>query len=625
MSLGNKYNTCSSCNNTNKSKTYKSCSCSSPVVSAPTTPCAVAHETKYSLGVCLYVSCEAVANGDSSGFYLTFREDTTYKIPNNFAHVYFYHQSAGLIQVIGKLNQAYHVKLVDTSREGAVISPNDCIMVTVNVGDFNSNGSQRCVVGNFTVPSVGALESIYIFNGAGIPLGGTITFTVNGVAGSYVINSFVNASNNTYVYKVQNTGSGHTPGTIIDGGAIGNCSIPVEVITDINICSLATTSQLDSVIGCNNNAPSALIPTGEGDILVGTAGKKWELKKITNFDCCVVIDGCLKFSGPVCPSQTDSVVLRTTNIDCFEEAYNEAIAANQKLAMNINGFPVIVTNYVSGTRTATFSPAEDTNLPLTAFDAGTQICIGDCCSSCISEGNKITSVTTPSSGETSPLQGLGGTISVPAGDSYWLFGLDNTTSQTQQFLQLTAPYFASVGTFVQPQFSDPMVIRQKIENNSKYGCDQVVKLNYNYNNLYFEGLPSGAVVNWELASYATQSLTLGDDVTANPFSTVSTQSKVSGTLVGPSITDATLVNSSFGPGNSGQAKVFPFAAGEFSDTFVIEKCNAVLSVVWFFAKISSPLAANLRVSLAFRRILEFTHVTQTLMPNNKPQISNWKP
>lgn len=616
MGIGYKYNQGCGCGS---KKTASEC-CQRYVQPAPA-PCCESHNTVIQPSICFRPTADVVAV--EGGFYITFENDCSQQIPLNIREVFFYHASAGLLRITGKKNGSYFVELADAAKAGAVIAKGDCVMTAIIPDSMNPVNSSRCLLGQFVAPALDATQTIYLENGSSIPLGSTLTFVYNGEVGSYQVTAFISASGTTYAYQVQNVGNGHTPGTIIDAGPEGSCNIPVELITEFDFCSLAETNVADSIVSCVNGTPRSLVPTGENDTIVGKSDGSWGLARVNNLDCCVVIDGCLKFTGQTCPGNSDSVVLRDINIECFQEAINEALDQEQVLAMNINGFKVIVTAFNPTTFIATFEVAEDTNLttPLT-FDAGTQICLGDCCASCLI-GPGSTEVKDPLVGITSPLQSVNGNIDVPAGVSYWLLGLNNVVPQTIQLQQLTAPYFAAPGPNgpILPKFSDSLVFRQKICNNSKKGCYQFMMMQLNYL-LAFDPMPANMIVDWELAHYAAASDTL-DNGLPNPYRNIGTQQKVSDRLVGPSLQDPVLLNTSFGLGNPGDNKVFPFSSGDFRDLFTLIKCDCALSVIWLFVRIDSPGAQLLNFLLRIRRHMQFFDDRRVAMPLNQPQTNGW--
>jgi len=606
MSLGNK---------------YSSCGCQKPVQAAPA-PCCESHTTIVKTSICFNVA-EAVA-AVTGGFYLSFVNAECISIPLNVRDVFFYHAAAGRLRILGKIGLSYHVELVDDSNAGALISPEDCIVLDVAVDGESVNNFGRCLLGQFVAPAQNTNQTIYIENGSSIPLGSTITFVSNGDVGSYQVTAFISASGTTYAYQVQNVGNGHPAGTIISGGTPGQCLVPIELTTELDVCSLAETNVADTLVACVGGAPRAIVPVGKNSTIVGKEDGTWDQAQVTNLDCCVVIDACLKFTGQTCPGNSDSVVLRDIGLDCFEEAIADALAQEQVLAMNINGVKLVCTAYDSVTRIATFELAADSNLvtPLT-FDEGSQICLGDCCASCLI-GPGSTEVKDPISGITSPLQSISGTISVPAGLSYWLLGLNNSAPQTPQLLQLTAPWFAAPGPNgpVLPKFSDPMVFRQKICNNSDKGCYQFLMQQFNYQ-LAFDPMPAAMAVDWELAHYAANADILANGL-PNPYNNVATQQKASGRLQGPSDQDATLLSTSLGAGSPGDIKVFPNALGDFRDLLTLIKCDCVLSVVWLFVRINAPAPQSLNFLLRMRRHMQFFDDRRVAMPLNTVQANGWR-
>lgn len=603
------------------------CGCTSTVQTAPEA-CCESHEVKFLVGVCFRPTTDIVATEER--FYITFDDCQKDIVPINANEVFFYHTGPGLMRIVGYQENTYTVELVDGTRAGRVIKKDDCVLVHVDFGTGDASIlNSRCLTGNFTAPALNTTETMYIINGSGIPIGSIITFTHNGEQGSYQVNSFISASGTTYAFEVENTGDGHTPGTIITGDAA--CSIPLEILTEVDFCNLPNSNTADNLTACVNGSPRAVVPAGEGDILVGTADGKWELAKVGTVDCCVTYAGTLKFSGVGLYDFSDTVVLDSPVPQCFVDAYNEATAKDQVLPANIAGLSMIVTNYNSGNRQATFQLLEIPGSTL-EFSEGTQVCLGECCAACVdgiqSSDHKLTT-TAPGNINTAAVlsyKTAGGaqTIAYPAGTSYWLLGQNNTTGALLK-KQLDAAYFAapsSKGPKL-PKISDPLIIRQKICNSADNGCDQLAMVAFNYQ-LGFNVVPADMIIDWEIGHYAEPAATLEDGVTLNPGTNIATSAKVSGRISEASDADAQMLGSSFGLGGTTDTKVFPMAAGDLRDFIELRQGDCALSIAWLFFRIQRPTGGSLDVDLRFRR--QLMKFNRNLIPQgfNNPASQDFK-
>lgn len=645
MSTFNKYNIagcgCDGTGETTRVYGASSEGCCNDNVQTSPTPCCEAHGTMMYAGVCLKPACSVVTNAE--GFFLKF-SNVCDVLPIDGNNVFFYHPAAGLMQIVGiDMYGTYQLNLVDPTKAGALIEKDDCVLIAV-VPTTSNVTNTRCLSGNFTAPAVNGNETIYIENGSSIPVGATLIFTANGETGSYQIVSFVSASGSTYAYTVQNTGNGHTPGTIIDGGVAGSCLVPIELITDVDLCDLSATTIADNITACENGSPRALVSTGANDILKGDGAGGWELSKLYDSECCVVISDCLKFSGDTCSCGADTVVLQSPVPSCFTDAWDLVLAADlsnggqTNMPMNIEGFEVVLTGYHSGTRQATFEPADKDALAgglLLSYDAGQQICLGVCCKSCL-EGPMITNHKVTASGPRGA-QGAAvfalttnATMQYEAGvKHHYLVGYANSDPLTIQLLELTSAFDNNPeGGPGKPAISDPLVFRNKICHNSLKGCDQLCEIQWNIE-LAFSVLPAGVRVHWEVGHYAGPSATLEDGSTPNPYTSVSTQTAAAGTITGPSSIDANDVigNTSIGLGISGTPKIFPYVATDFLDYIYLEKCSCALSMVWHYVQVEvvDPAAGSgvLDSSLAIRQHLKFFNANECWGPLNNPETEGF--
>lgn len=638
MSFGSKFNTGCGCggNGPSTKKFGLTDCCNVPVQPAPA-PCCVSHDIQCIAGVCLNSTCDVVASDE--GFFLSF-SNVCQRLPIDANNIFFFHPATGLMRVVGFDGLSYKVTLVDPTKSGGLIKKEDCVLIAVVPSSVFTNTTTRCLQGIFETPELDQNATIFIENGAGIPIGATLTFTFNGETGSYLVTAFNGSSNNIYSYEVQNTGSGLTPGIFVNGGCPGECPVPIDIITNVDICDLAETNIADSITACVNGSPRALVPTGEGDIIVGNEELTWELRKITNLDCCVVIDGCLKFSGNTCPDGGDTVVLRDINLDCFEEAWNEVLAASvtpaggqTNMPMNINGFPVVVTAYNFGTNTATFAPVNNLDVPLLEFPAGTQICLGECCASCLN-GPLITNYFAQSPDpELLSVYNFNTSNGALAYDTavkhYYLIGFAYGGPLTVTVMELFAPYNPPPsGIPRKPEVTDPLCFRNKICNTSDSGCDQMLDLDWNYEMIFFD-IPQGVRVHYEVGHFISGAATLGDNFTPNPFMSLSSQSCSAGYVEGPSSFDAQAIvgNTLILFGGAGQPKVLPYICGNFRDYAYLEKCNCGLGIVWFFVSTEVlpgfVLSGNFDTNMNIRQRLMYFNANEVQVPPNDSDAQTW--
>lgn len=621
-----------------------SCGCSSTVQSPPT-PCCESHNTMYVAGICLHVSCELVSNDSEEGFPIGFSNlyDT---LPVDANHTFFYHAAAGFMRIVGVTSKGfYQVILTDPSKKGRLIKKEDCVTLYIK-GDEALTGSlyQRCVTGIFSAPAVNAVQTIYIENGTSLPIGATLTFTYEGETGSYTITAYKGASGNVYAYDVQNAGNGITPGVQINGGAEGTCAVPVEVITSLEVCNLSATQNVDSLTGCLNGAARSLTSTSTTDVVIGNGSGGFGLGKLPEVDCCVVTEGVLKFSGNTCTTGSDSVVISPSNIACFLAAWAEVSSNNipvnihgigqTKLPMNINGYKVVVTAYDAGTRRVTFSPVAALGGSTVEFPTGTQICIGSECAGCLN-GPRVTNHR--NLGLVDPrLSSLfyyntTAQLSWDAGNKHrYLVGFQyNTLPLTTIVTELTTGYNTATIP-LKPAITDPLLMRSKICNNSVKGCDQMAELQWNYE-LGFHPVPAGVRISWEIGHAASDSKTLADNTTSNPFSSVATQQSEAGYLVGPTTLDAnsTIDQTIIGIGSDNGPKIFPFHAGTFRDSIYLEKCNCAMSIMWLYVE-TEVLADGpggtgvFNSTLRIRQSHKYFDANEAPIPINEPYSEGFK-
>lgn len=585
------------CSGSSSAKPFGTQCCKVPVQPAPA-PCCEPHTVECVAGVCLNPVCDVVASAED--FFLSF-SNLCQALPVDSNNIFFFHPAAGVMQVVQFDGCTYKVRLVDPTRAGGLIQKGDCVLISVIPESVIANTTQRCLCGKFVAPQLNQNETLFIENGAGIPIGATVVFTYQGETGSYVVTAFVSSSGNTFAYEVQNTGNGHTPGTIIDGGDVGQCLVPIDIITEVDLCDLAETNVADLVVACVNGSPRAFKPVGACDIIKGKDDGTWELGKITSVDCCVVLDGCLKFSGNVCPNGQDVVVIKDTNKDCFEAAWQEVLdqqitsnTAQMSMPMNIDGFRLDVRDYDPNTCQVTFAVADpDALINPIEFDEGTQVCLGDCCESCLN-GPLTTNHKSFGEGdeEKSALYTLNlapDSLEFETGVKHcyligYEYGENNPLVLTT--LVITDAYDDDPnGGPGKPLITDPLLFRDKMCNDQLQGCDQMIELNWNYE-FAVDPIPAGVRVHFEFGHFVQGAETLADNVTPNPIFSTSSQACAASYIDGPSSLDAQtrIGDTSIGLGNRNDPKIFPMQCGFFMDYAFLQKCNCIMSVVWLYVE-----------------------------------------
>lgn len=581
--------------------------------------------------MCLYPVSSVTAVDPDVGdgqFSITFECAPT--IPANYQEVFLYHQATGKLQIVSRTNDnlTYYVKLVNAARAGFEIGKGDCVLVQIDTGATDPVlSSVRCLVGNFVVPAVNASQTAYIYNGAGIPIGSTITFNDNSAeTGSYLVTAFLGSSNGTYAYTIKNTGSGHTPSSIIDGGSAGDCSIPIDLITDVDICDLSESPEVDTIAGCLNGSPVAFNFDLPDYVPVTQTGGGFGLAKLPEVDCCVFTVGVLKFQGESCTAAADTVILKDINIDCFQAAWDAAEEADQLLVGNINGLPVIFTEWDSGSNEVTIEPVDADYADGESFleyAANTAICLGPCCDQC-TNGPQVTSSFTTGGGDATKASTFVINMTDLAFDAtagnqrVWLVGFNTSGVATK--LELTSTYNDDLEAGIgRPSHDDPLLFRQKICNTHPRGCDQEAEIEYNYE-MSLDGMVINLLADWEFGTFNAGSNTLADGITPNPYFNISSQAKECNRVFGPSYTDSTIVHlTSLGYGNEGSTKIYPHIAGVFKDRIILRQCDCANSLVWFVIRFTSTavvVAGNVSLSLAIRRIITKNEWNLIDLPSN---------
>ena len=610
--------------------------CGCAPLQAPPTPCCEAHEILERPSNCFKTTSNVVAN--STQFFLTFENTCGNEVPINSAEVFFYHAAAGLIRIIGltSTGESYIVQLIDPSKEGKVIEKGDCVLLTVIPQTAVSSAiGGRCVAGPFSVPSINSTGVLYILNGSGIPIGANLSFSWDGELGTYSVVNFISASGNIYAYTVRNDGSGHAPaGTIIEPGEAAACLLPIEVITSVDICDLNTSNFVDSLTGCLAGSPKGFLPYGEGYVPLGKADGTWDQTKLSQVQCCIITDGPMKFSGNGCIQGQDTVSLRSTGLDCFEEAYQIASANGTFLVLFTGDYSFVVDSFDSSDNTIVVKIAELGYLPedetFLEFNAGTTLCLGECCQQC-TNGPQITDINTTGDGDTEKASAYVFEVSaayVANAPKHYLIGLN--TSGAVVITELTSTYNDTLENGIgKPAVTDPLVMRQKICNTSIRKCVQQLEIEYNYE-FAVSNIPADMRVHFEIGDYIANSATLSDGTTVNSLvgGDVASQADVSGYIDGPETADLSVISgTAIGLGGLATTKVWPKMAGFFKDSVFLRQCDCANIRTWLYVMFE-PKDAGLTPGTASiycvvrRRILK--HDVMVLpMPANDPGLEGF--
>lgn len=633
MSIQSKYS-CGCSSGTNTKSFDDGCCAEQP--QTPPSPCCEAHTVMYKTGFCLYPTSNVTANATT--FYIQFENLETNGIPLHGDIVHLVSAELGFLKILAVKDDVVTVALKDLTRVGAILTKGVC----VGVGYIDASGAgvgiQRCLTGLFNPPLLndpnGAV--IFIHNGSGIPIGSTITFTANGVTGSYLVSSFISASSNTYSYKVLNSGAGHLPNVTIDAGAVGTCTIPLEIVNDIDFCTLSKSTVLSSVVGCLNGSPRAGMADGPNQSFVSRPDGKFELTNITNLDCCVTTVGCLKFNqNTVLCSEFDTVTLVAPVPACFVSSFNRTVAQNNAVIVNIAGVKFVATALDATANTITLSPATTGYLEGSAtfrsYPAGTKICFGECCNKCVIDGKEISNFQEYLNPNTSLNAGYSFNLVNQAlqqpGSGYYLLGSPNGGPILSALQVINALYNDNPdpGGPKIPKITDNLILRQKICNTSDKGCPQRLKFTYNYE-LAVSGLPDKVRFHYEVGSYIAPSATLSNGTTPNPFNNISSKAKSAGSLMGPSSVETEFItNTSIGFGGITETKVYPYEAREFTDSAPLGRCDCASAVVWFFFKTellpgyTTIPGAAFSIAFNIRRIVEREEV---IILQNPPNLTS---
>lgn len=604
MSLGNKYTKPCGCA-INKTASYNgSCGCYSSPESAPS-PCCEAHDTYIKTSNCFRVTCRVTV--PATKFYLAFSNIGLNDVPLNSNDVYFYHESTGLIKIHTFSGTSYEVSLVNPAKAGAVISPEDCVMIAVQTGSTGTTGSNnsRCITGLFTSPAVNGEETIYIWNGAGIPIGSTITINNGGTLGSYTVTSLVSVVGDVAAYKVQNIGAGLAGGTTVNGGDSGECLVPVSILTTVDFCNTSESQTLDNIAGCLNGVARALKPTAENQVPVSNASNDWTLKILKDFKLCLTLKECLKLNGDFCTSG-DVVEVEQANTDEFTVIYNAATAGGGKVVVKVGDVYLQVDAWNNTANVLTLSGANSNYLGTATtltFDAGTQLCVeleDACCKDIQSVDFRAAQA------------GQAGNVNIPffPGNSYYLIGFNQAGVFGTQVIDATFNDSPSASGALIPRHTDRLMLREKICNTSVFGRSQDLEVYINYE-LGFINLPALVRVNYSIGSFIATSDTGPTGQTPGSASNAS-KAFSAGAVDGPSVLSTLeLPGTNVGFGGPAQPKTFPHVANDFRDSGILHKCECANIISWFFVFVQTlPGYAggngSFDLAVNFRRILNKT-------------------
>lgn len=634
MSIYKKYSYKSGCGCTSGGKTYSSDGCCETPVADPPCPLCEAHCTELVPTQCFFPACNVTATDDK--FFIKFKNVQDNEVPVNASEVFFYHAVAGLMNIHSFSGSSYEVSLTDPTKVNSVIQEDDCVLTTVVPSEvFTSTSNIRCLCGKFNPPNLNDTETIYIFNGTGIPVGATLTFTYEGETGSYLVQSFDSASGSVFAYTVQNTGNGHTPGNIIDGGSQGECTVPIEIVTETDLCNLSETQVIAELSGCLNGSPRALVPTSEGQVPIANSNNEFELQRFTNTDCCFFIEGCLKFQeSDGCLAESTAIV-KSPVPTCVDEKIEAGQAGGgtfTPIPIIIDNLPFVITGWNPGNSEITIAPKDESIFngeTFIEYPDGTELCFGECCNTCVG-GVQITD---HNAQDSDPIDKNGAVIAWDIPVAYvdgqftrYIVGVpQNTVTGFVEAQVIDATWNDNPSSFGPgiPRLEDNLMIRQKICNSHPKGCNQVAEIRLNYE-LSFEDVPEGVSVHWEVGHFAWPSTTLEDGTTPNPFSNISAQATDAGKVTGPSHVETDFITgTAIGPGNQLEQKAYPFIAQSFLDRMDLQHCDCGNSIVWLFIKIETPVGAgsgDIQLRGGLRRIITKFEQNFIDTPINDPDL-----
>lgn len=610
------------CGCASKKTAYYTPTCSTCAPESAPTPCCESHNTVYLTSRCFRVTANTTTT--ASTFYLAFCGSKANEIPLNSNDVYFYHQSAGYIKIHSFSGVSYEVSLVDPSKAGAVIAPADCVDVAygINTSSGAAISSNRCVVGLFTAPAVDAQETIAIWNGAGIPIGSTLNISNAGTLGAYTVISLVSVLGNVTSYRIENAGAGLPAGTVVNGGAAGECLVPVAVLTIIDFCTVSESQSVDIISGCKNGAPKGLKPTAKGQSPVSNSDLNWDLGTLQDFKVCLTLDGALKLSGDFCTAM-DVVKIADVNREELVTLLAAATDAGLPLVGSINGTIVHITAYNSTTFEVTVSPALEDYLgssTVLSFEAGDQLCI-------LEEDLRSKDIQRSNFKDEEATLALNVALNLFPGNSYYLVGYNTSGVVTAQVVDATTALNPSLTGALVPRHTDSLLIREKICNSSASGVPQDLEIAYNYE-LTYSDIPNLVRVHHAFRSYIFTSDT-GPTGQTPGSSLNSSQNASSGYLDGPSFESTLeLPDTNLGFGGLSQTKSFPITAQDFKDFGIIPKCECANNIVWLLVVIQTLptyAAGNdvINLALNFRRVIKKRPRHEIDTPANTPGLEGF--
>lgn len=602
-------------------------SCCNRCVSAPPSPCCVSHTEIIKPGICFRPTCSVAAQYPEH-FFLAFKNICDEEVPISLGNVFFYDQNAGFLNIHLFNGTSYEVSLVDPARAGAVIEEDACVIVAV-IPDILA-GSQKCLSGIFVAPANMGTATIVIKNGSAIAIGSVITFTWQGQVGSYTVTAFVSATGNQYAYTVTNNGAGHIPGTIINGGPDSGCDVPIEVMTEVDFCNLPESVIVDSLTGCLNGSPRAFVPVGDDYVPVGE-GDQWGQTKITNKACCVILDGCLKFSGDACTEAADTIQLRDIGIECFTEAFDRAALAGTVLSGDVLGLGVLIESFDPVTRVIVVRPISGDFLPedeaYIEYPEGTALCLGDCCDQCTNGPETSPVFVNGTAFATTFVVGPVELAYPGTGPVEYLVGY-NTLGATAALL-ITDTYNDTLEPGIgKPSHSDPLVFRQKICNTHPNACTTDAQMEFNYE-IYVTGLPASSlmVMHYELGHFVANSATGPDGVTPTPVDVVPSSAIAAGSIIGLSSALTKLYGTNIGFAGTAEPKGVPLEGGFFKDHAVTPHCACANAILWFYVCLNPQeviAAGTITVTLAIRRYITKTLVNEMAAPENDYDLEGFR-
>lgn len=220
------------------------------------------------------------------------------------------------------------------------------------------SGTFPCLDSGFIAPVSGACVQIGVTNVNGLSVGKNVSI----LTGIYRIS----AINSAVLITICNDGQGLTPGTNVDSGPSGSCTVPI-ILIDNNPC-LNNQTLCGIILGCNDGLISPVVGTEPGQVLVYNGNGN--------------DTSCFRTLGIPVLNCTDLTVCLTLDPDLPPDtAYLVVVGSTAEFTVGdvvtIGGTIFIVDSILDGTHMR-IVPQAAPGVIIT-FPAGAQICSADCC------------------------------------------------------------------------------------------------------------------------------------------------------------------------------------------------------------------------------------------------------